>query len=185
MPTFEHPARTAASTSTAMSRPARSARPQSVRAGPLSQLQCSDRGSQLGCLSALWPAADPDAARRAGCGHNRRPCRHRRQPPRNARVARRRCRPALASAPRVERSPRPRTRPDLRAGGGRAAVAAEASPGARSLPQLVHLARPTGAPQLEQNFSDPTGLPQLVQTVVRVDVSPLNCVVVASLRASG
>ena len=50
-------------------------------------------------------------------------------------------------------------------------------PGARSLPQLAHLAMPTGVPQLEQNFSDPTGLPQFVHTVVRADTSPLNCVV--------
>ena len=48
-------------------------------------------------------------------------------------------------------------------------------PGARSLPQLGHLASPTGVPQFEQNFSDPTGLPQLVQIVVRVEVSPVKC----------
>src|SRR5436190_13183431 len=49
-------------------------------------------------------------------------------------------------------------------------------PGARSLPQFLHLPSPTGEPQFEQNFSDPTGLPQFVQTVVRVERSPLNCV---------
>jgi hypothetical protein len=50
------------------------------------------------------------------------------------------------------------------------------APGARSLPQFGHFARPTGVPQFEQNFSEPTGLPQFVQTVVRVLVSPLKTV---------
>ena len=36
--------------------------------------------------------------------------------------------------------------------------------------------RPTGVPQFEQNFSEPTGLPQFVQTVVRVEMSPVNWV---------
>ena len=52
-------------------------------------------------------------------------------------------------------------------------------PGARSLPQLAHLAMPTGVPQFEQNFSDPTGLPQFVHTVARDETSPLNWLVLA------